>query len=142
MLFRLPLLQDAPQGRRAWLPASQLRQQDQPGQTHSEGQERKQKEALMSVRLRTAEEKQVDAVTKALLHGTPDLVYLNSSICATCGIAMQMEMGKNQTAYYVHGRFPNPAVQQCVNADKVFLAEAIKLDVIDPGEYEKYGVEV
>lgn len=95
----------------------------------------------MTVRLRTPEEKQVDSVTKALLHGTPDLVYLNSSICAACGISMQMKMGKNQTAYYIHGRFSNPAVQQCVNADKVFLAEAIKLEVIDPEDYETMGVD-
>lgn len=95
----------------------------------------------MSVSLRTPEEKQVDSVTKALLHGTPDLVYLNSSTCAACGIMMQMKTGKNQTAYYIHGRFSNPAIPQCVNADKVYLAEAIKLEVVDPEDYEAMGVD-
>ena len=95
----------------------------------------------MTVRLRTPEEKQVDSVTKALLHGTPDLVYLTSSICAACGFQMLMKTGKNQMAYYIHGRFSNPEVTQCVNADKVFLAEAIKLEVIDPEDYEAMGVD-
>lgn len=94
----------------------------------------------MSVRLRTAEEKQVDSVTKALLHGAPDLVYLNSSICAACGRTMLMKMGKKNEAYYIHGRFPD-GVQQCINSDKVFLAEAIKLEVIDPEDYEAMGVD-
>lgn len=94
----------------------------------------------MTVRLITPEEKQVDSVTKALLHGTPDLVYLNSSTCASCGRTMLMKMGKTNEAYYIHGRFPD-GVQQCVNADKVFLAEAIKLEVIDPEDYEAMGVD-
>lgn len=96
----------------------------------------------MTVRLRTPEEKQVDSVTKALLHGTPDLVYVDTKICASCGRTMLLEISPwpKNVAYYTHGRFPD-GVPQCVNADKVYLAEAIKLEVIDPEDYEAMGVK-
>ena len=96
----------------------------------------------MTVRLRTPEEKQVDSVTKALLHGTPDLVYVDTKICASCGRTMLLEISPwpKNVAHYTHGRFPD-GVPQCVNADKVYLAEAIKLEVIDPEDYESMGVK-
>ena len=96
----------------------------------------------MTVRLRTPEEKQVDSVTKALLHGAPDLVYVDTKICASCGRTMLLEISPwpKYVAHYIHGRFPD-GVPQCVNADKVYLAEAIKLEVIDPEDYEAMGVK-